>query len=102
MANSSLVKTAVFGNDPNWGRILCAMGYAGIDIEPSDVQVTLCGTTIYADGAGAVYDAAALSTSMQAEQITIDIDLAMGDATAEIFTCDLTYEYVRLNAEYTT
>ncbi|MBT3346499.1 MAG: bifunctional glutamate N-acetyltransferase/amino-acid acetyltransferase ArgJ [Gemmatimonadetes bacterium] len=102
VANSSLVKTAVFGNDPNWGRILCAMGYAGVDIEPSDVKVTLCGTTIYTDGAGAAYDAAELSSAMQADQITIDIDLAMGGATAEIFTCDLTYEYVRLNAEYTT
>ena len=102
VANSSLVKTASFGNDPNWGRILCAMGYAGVDIEPGDVEVSLCGTTIYADGSGAAYDADVLSNAMKEKEITIDIDLAMGQATAEIFTCDLTYDYVRLNAEYTT
>jgi len=102
VANSSLVKTASFGNDPNWGRILCAMGYAGVDIEPGDVEVSLCGTTIYADGSGAAYDADVLSNTMKEKEITIDIDLARGQATAEIFTCDLTYDYVRLNAEYTT
>ena len=102
VANSNLVKTAVFGCDPNWGRILCAVGYSGVDLDPDQVTVQLCGTTIYADGAGVDFDAAALSTAMQAEDIPIDIDLASGPATAEIFTCDLTYDYVRLNAEYTT
>jgi glutamate N-acetyltransferase/amino-acid N-acetyltransferase len=102
VANSSLVKTAAFGNDPNWGRILCAVGYAGVDIEPPRVDVALCGTTIYTAGAGASYDAESLSEAMKKKEITIDIDLAMGSAAAEIFTCDLTYEYVRLNAEYTT
>ena len=78
------------------------MGYAGVDIEPGDVEVSLCGTTIYAVGSGAAYDADVLSNAMKEKEITIDIDLAMGQATAEIFTCDLTYDYVRLNAEYTT
>ena len=102
VANSSLVKTAAFGNDPNWGRILCAMGYAGVDFDPARVRVALCGTDIYGNGAGLAYDASKLSAAMQAEEMAIDIDLAMGSAAAEIFTCDLTYEYVRLNAEYTT
>lgn len=102
VANSSLVKTAAFGNDPNWGRILCAMGYAGVDFSPERVRVSLCGTDIYGHGAGLAYDASKLSAAMQAEEMAIDIDLAMGAAAAEIFTCDLTYEYVRLNAEYTT
>ena len=102
VANSSLVKTAAFGNDPNWGRILCAMGYAGVDFDPERVRVSLCGTDIYGHGTGLAYDASKLSAAMQAEEMAIDIDLAMGAATAEIFTCDLTYEYVRLNAEYTT
>ena len=102
VANSSLVKTAAFGNDPNWGRILCAMGYAGVDFDPARVRVALCGTDIYGNGAGLAYDASKLSAAMQAEEMAIDIDLAMGAAAAEIFTCDLTYEYVRLNAEYTT
>ena len=102
VANSSLVKTAAFGNDPNWGRILCAMGYAGVDFDPARVRVALCGTDIYGNGAGLAYDASKLSAAMQAEEMAIDIDLAMGATAAEIFTCDLTYEYVRLNAEYTT
>ena len=102
VANSSLVKTAAFGNDPNWGRILCAMGYAGVEFDPETARVSLCGTDIYGNGAGLDFDGDKLSATMQAEEMAIDIDLAMGAATAEIFTCDLTYEYVRLNAEYTT
>lgn len=102
VANSSLVKTAAFGNDPNWGRILCAMGYAGVEFDPETVRVSLCGTDIYGNGAGLDFDEDKLSAAMQAEEMAIGIDLAMGAAMAEIFTCDLTYEYVRLNAEYTT
>ncbi len=102
VANSSLVKTAAFGNDPNWGRILCAMGYAGVEFDPERARVSLCGTDIYGNGAGLDFDGDKLSAAMQMEEMTIDIDLAMGKAAAEIFTCDLTYEYVRLNAEYTT
>lgn len=102
VANSSLVKTAAFGNDPNWGRILCAMGYAGVEFDPETARVSLCGTYIYGNGAGLDFDEDKLSAAMQAEEMAIDIDLAMGAAAAEIFTCDLTYEYVRLNAEYTT
>ena len=102
VANSSLVKTAAFGNDPNWGRILCAMGYSGVDFDPGMAQVSLCGTDIFGNGVGLSYDEGELSAAMQADEIAIDIDLAMGGAATEIFTCDLTYEYVRLNAEYTT
>ena len=102
VANSSLVKTAAFGNDPNWGRILCAMGYSGVDFDPGTAQVSLCGTRIYGDGAGLDFDGGKLSEDMDAEEMSIEIDLAMGAESAEIFTCDLTYDYVRLNAEYTT
>ncbi len=102
VANSSLVKTAAFGNDPNWGRILCAVGYAGVDFDPGKARVSLCGTDIYGNGAGLSYDEGKLSAAMQADEIAIAIDLAMGGEATEIFTCDLTYEYVRLNAEYTT
>ena len=102
VANSNLVKTAMFGCDPNWGRILCAIGYAGVDLDPERVQVQLCGTPIYANGAGTAFDEADLSAAMQAADIPIDIDLASGSESAQIFTCDLTYDYVRLNAEYKT
>ena len=102
VANSSLVKTAAFGNDPNWGRILCAVGYAGIDLDPEAVAVSLCGEPVYGAGAGIDFDAGALSAAMKAGEIDIEVDLRAGEARAEIFTSDLTYEYVRLNAEYTT
>jgi glutamate N-acetyltransferase/amino-acid N-acetyltransferase len=102
VANSNLVKTAVFGCDPNWGRILCAIGYAGVDLDPERVQVQLCGTLIYANGVGTAFDEATLSAAMQAADIPIHIDLGSGSESAQIFTCDLTYDYVRLNAEYKT
>lgn len=102
VANSSLVKTAVFGNDPNWGRILCAIGYAGVELDQDTVEVSLCGTPIYGQGAGIPFDEAAVSEAMKAKEIVIDVDLKSGDASSELFTCDLTYDYVRLNAEYTT
>lgn len=102
VANSNLVKTAVFGNDPNWGRILCAAGYAGVELDPEQAEVSLCGTVIFKNGAGQPFDEKELSAAMQSEEIPIEIDLAQGEAEAEIFTCDLSYEYVRINAEYTT
>ena len=102
VANSNLVKTAVFGNDPNWGRILCAAGYAGVELDPEQAEVSLCGTEIFKNGAGQPFDEKELSAAMQSEEIPIEIDLAQGEAEAEIFTCDLSYEYVRINAEYTT
>ena len=102
VANSSLVKTAVFGNDPNWGRILCAVGYSGVEVDPGAVEVALCGTSIYGGGTGVTFDKAVLSVAMQADEVPIHVDLGMGQAGAEIFTCDFSYEYVRINAEYTT
>lgn len=102
VANSNLVKTAVFGNDPNWGRILCAVGYAGVDLDQDTVEVSLCGTKIYGKGKGIPFEDGVLSEAMKAKEIDIDVDLKSGSACIEIFTCDLTYEYVRLNAEYTT
>jgi glutamate N-acetyltransferase/amino-acid N-acetyltransferase len=102
VANSNLVKTAVFGRDPNWGRILCAVGYAGVDIDPEKVEVSLCGTPIYGGGVGLGFDQEALIEAMGAEDIPIEIDLGQGPGQAEIFTCDFSYDYVRINAEYTT
>lgn len=102
VANSSLVKTAVFGNDPNWGRILMAVGYAGVELDQDKVEVSLCGTPIYAQGSGIAFDDAQLSEAMKAKEIEIGVDLQSGTAAIELFTCDLTYDYVRLNAEYTT
>ena len=102
VANSNLVKTAIFGNDPNCGRILCAAGYAGVDFDPDQVEVSLCGVPIFRQGAGLPFDKAALSQAMRADEVVIRIDLQRGSAAAEVFTCDFSYDYVRINADYTT
>ena len=102
VANSNLVKTALFGCDPNWGRILCAVGYAGVEIDPEQVAVSLCGTPIYRAGAGVDFAVDELVERMRGDDIPIRIDLGRGTARAEIYTCDLSYDYVRINAEYTT
>ena len=102
VANSNLVKTAVFGRDPNWGRILCAAGYAGVAIDPARVSVSMAGIPIYANGGGLPFDHDRAVDALSASDIAIAIDLSSGDASATIYTCDLTYDYVRINAEYTT
>ena len=102
VANSNLVKTAVFGCDPNWGRILCAIGYAGVAINPGRVRVSLCHEAIYSNGAGVSFAIEPLVEAMRSCDIPIEIDLGAGTAEAEIFTCDFSYDYVRINAEYTT
>ena len=102
VANSNLVKTAVFGRDPNWGRILCAMGYAGVGFDPDTVTVSVAGIPIYADGAGLAFDHDHAVEALGAKDVAIDIDLRSGDAESVVYTCDLTYDYVRINAEYTT
>ena len=102
VANSNLVKTAVFGRDPNWGRILCAAGYAGVDIDPDRTAVSMAGIPIYDNGSGLPFDQDRAIEALGASDIDIDINLNIGEASATIYTCDLTYDYVRINAEYTT
>jgi glutamate N-acetyltransferase/amino-acid N-acetyltransferase len=102
VANSNLVKTAVFGRDPNWGRILCAVGYAGVPIDPEIVSVAMAGIPIYSNGSGLTFDQDQAIKALGSSDIDIDIDLSQGNASATLYTCDLTYDYVRINAEYTT
>ena len=102
VAKSPLVKTAFFGEDPNWGRVICAVGYAGVPLDPNKVCVKFGGIPVYADGVGAEYDEAALKKIMSAHDIVIDIDLGEGDAEATVWSCDLSYEYVKINGEYHT
>lgn len=111
VSRSSLVKTAVYGADPNWGRIICAVGYSGAEMDPTKVTLGLEGKR--ADGTashvslvekGRIVDGALDQAKeiMQGESIIINIDLALGSASARGFGCDLTHEYVNVNANYTT
>jgi glutamate N-acetyltransferase/amino-acid N-acetyltransferase len=103
IADSPLVKTAVYGADPNWGRILSAAGYAGVEFNPDDAVLWLQETLIYEKGTPVRFDAGALSDAMRrAFDVSIRLELAQGAAQACFWTSDLTEEYIRLNAQYHT
>jgi glutamate N-acetyltransferase/amino-acid N-acetyltransferase len=104
IAHSPLVKTAFFASDPNWGRILAAVGRAGIEnLELDKVFIFLGDVCIVSLGAkDSQYTEAAGQKVMDAEEITITVCLGRGDARQTIKTCDLSYDYVRINAEYRT
>jgi glutamate N-acetyltransferase/amino-acid N-acetyltransferase len=103
VASSNLVKTAVTGNDPNWGRIVSAAGYAGIEFDVSKVSLKINGNSVYENGTPAEFDAAVVSRSM-AESTECLIQLSVGDGSgmATFWTSDLTCQYVTFNSEYTT
>ena len=102
VAHSPLVKTAFFASDANWGRILAAVGYAGIDdLDTEQVDVYLDEVMICQNGGVAPsYTEAAGKEVMSRPEITIHIDLARGDAHDTVYTCDLSYDYVKINADY--
>lgn len=104
VAHSPLVKTAFFASDPNWGRILAAIGRAGVeDFAIDRVAVYLNDVCIVRNGGRAVeYTEAAGQRVMQGEEITVTVALARGTACQEVLTCDFSYDYVRINAEYRT
>ena len=102
VAKSPLVKTAFFGEDPNWGRVICAVGYAGVPMDPNKTVVKFGDIPVYANGVGAAYDEAELRKVMEAHDIVIGIDMGEGDAQADIWSCDFSYEYVKINGEYHT
>ncbi|MEB3754699.1 bifunctional glutamate N-acetyltransferase/amino-acid acetyltransferase ArgJ [Acinetobacter sp. MD2(2019)] len=102
IAHSPLVKTAIFASDPNWGRILCAIGYAKIkNLDVEKVQVWLDEVQICKDGgAAADYTEEAGARVMQQTEMTIRVDLGRGHAKDTVYTCDLSYDYVKINADY--
>jgi glutamate N-acetyltransferase/amino-acid N-acetyltransferase len=103
IAESPLVKTAIAGGDPNWGRIVSAAGYAGVPFDPAQVDLQINGTPLYQRGAPLAFDADAVSASIRQQRDTsIVLTLGEGSASARFWTTDLTAEYVRLNADYHT
>lgn len=102
IAKSPLVKTAFFGEDANWGRIICAAGYSGARMIPEKTKVAIGGNVVFDQGMGANYDEEALKKAMAEHDIAIDIELGVGKETATVWTCDLSYEYVKINGEYHT
>jgi glutamate N-acetyltransferase/amino-acid N-acetyltransferase len=102
VASSSLVKAAVHGGDPNWGRIVCALGYSGADLAIDRLDLSIAGLTVFTRGAGQPVDLAAVRAAFEQPEIMIHAELGLGDAAAEAWGCDLSEEYVRINADYTT
>jgi glutamate N-acetyltransferase / amino-acid N-acetyltransferase len=102
IANSPLVKTAWAGADPNWGRILAAIGYSGVQINPERINIYLGEQQICRHGAACPFDAGRAHAYMSEPVYEIRIALGAGDATLEFLSCDLTAEYVRINADYST
>jgi glutamate N-acetyltransferase/amino-acid N-acetyltransferase len=103
IAHSPLCKTAWSSGDPNWGRLIAAAGYAGVAFDPATVTITIAGLPVFAQGVrAAAYDEAATHAAMLAHEYTIAIDLGQADGRCRFLTCDLTHEYVNINADYST
>lgn len=102
--SSSLTKAAIFGHDANWGRILCALGYAGVDFDPEKVDISLeseAGSLkIVGNGVSAGYDESIATEILSQEYVRVICDIKNGKESATAWGCDLTYEYVRINGDY--
>lgn len=102
VASSALVRTALFGNDPNWGRFVSQVGNSKAVRSVEGLRCALQGVTVFERGGPTAFDRAALSQAMRAEDVSLDIALTEGDGEALLMTSDLGYRYVEVNAEYTT
>ena len=102
VAGSLLVKTAIYGCDPNWGRILTAAGYSGAQVREVACRLYLQGVRVFAGGLPEPFEESALREALASREVSIRLDLGLGVGAATAWGCDLTPEYVRINAEYTT
>ena len=102
VARSLLVKAAIYGQDANWGRIICAVGYSGVAIEPERVRVWLGDLELFRNGEPYQVDEAHARELLAQPEITIRVDLGQGGAQATVWTCDLSHQYVDINAHYRT
>ena len=102
IVGSSLVKTAMFGEDPNWGRIICAIGYADPSVNPDNIDITIEGHPVLLGSQPQSFDEAIMKAALAQETVAIDVDLHQGVATGKAWGCDLTYKYVEINALYHT
>jgi glutamate N-acetyltransferase/amino-acid N-acetyltransferase len=102
VANSPLVKTAIYGRDANWGRIMAALGRSGIPLDPGKVDIFFDLVKVVENGLDANNEAAAEKVLLSNDEVTVTIDLKSGKASARIISCDLTEEYIRINSKYRT
>lgn len=102
VVGSSLVKTAIFGEDPNWGRILAAVGYAGVDVPVDNVDIMLGGLPVMLASSPVSFDDEEMKDIMHDDEVTITVDLHAGHEKGIAWGCDLSYDYVKINALYHT
>ncbi len=102
IANSPLVKTAVHGCDPNWGRIICAAGYSGAELAPEKADVYIGDMCLFESGKPLPFDKKAAAAKLGGPEVSLRMDFHLGEASATAWGCDLSKEYVTINAEYTT
>ena len=103
VATSQLVKTAFFGEDANWGRIIAAVGYSGAEVDPDQVSILFDDVAMVSKGLGLGSEQEAKASEiLKKSEFTVTINLALGAGSAYYYTSDLSYEYVRINADYRT
>ena len=102
IANSPLVKCAMNGNDPNWGRIISAAGFANARFEPNKAHLTLQGATVFSRGRPAEFDPQALSAALTFHEVQVVLTCNLGKHQARCWTCDLSKDYITINADYQT
>src|SRR5262245_53540310 len=102
IANSLLVKTAIHGGDPNWGRLIAVAGRAGVEFELSRAAVVIGKTVLFNDGRPFDEAAPEAAEYLKGTEIAVSVDLGAGHATSTVWTCDLSADYVRINADYRT
>ena len=103
---SSLVKAAMFGSDANWGRVMCAIGYAGVKVDVSKIDISFASSKgeieVCKGGCGVDFDEATAKKILSRDEVKININLNSGFSSSTAWGCDLTYDYVKINGDYRT
>lgn len=100
IANSPLVKTALYGEELNWGRILCAVGYSGVPFDPEEIVLSLNGIPIFRNGSPVSSTRTRAEKAIKSKDLLIEVELSEGKASARVWTCDFSHKYVDINASY--
>jgi glutamate N-acetyltransferase/amino-acid N-acetyltransferase len=102
LTTSYLLKSAVYGADPNWGRIVAVVGRSTVAVSEPGVSVTLCGHRVFENEGPTGFDPAAVAAAMRGDTVAIEVDLGVSNGSASGWGCDLTENYVKINADYHT
>lgn len=102
LSTSYLLKSAVHGADPNWGRVTAVIGRSGLTVNEAEVLISICGTRVFEGQRPTEFDPGALSEAMKRAEVSIDVHLGAGSGAATGWGCDLSAEYVSINADYHT